>query len=91
MLSRTDPEHNPNPPPKGKSPRYEWIPENEPPPKEILGKLGDPRNMIESRRQPKSSSNAVSILDKECQKNFHQAMKSKLHKHWEDAVSWSLC
>ncbi|MBW0487057.1 hypothetical protein O181_026772 [Austropuccinia psidii MF-1] len=49
VLSRTDPEPDSNPPLMGKSPRSEWIPENEPPPKEILGKLGDPRNMIKSR------------------------------------------
>ncbi|MBW0567318.1 hypothetical protein O181_107033 [Austropuccinia psidii MF-1] len=49
VLSRTDPEPDPNPPLMGKSPRSEWIPENEPPSKEILGKVGDPRNMIKSR------------------------------------------
>ncbi|MBW0466610.1 hypothetical protein O181_006325 [Austropuccinia psidii MF-1] len=89
-LSRTDPEPDPNPPPKGKIRRYEWIPENEPPPKEILGKVGDPRNIIESRRQCKHSANAFSLLDKECPKNFHQPMKSDLNKHWEDAIQKEL-
>ncbi|MBW0551048.1 hypothetical protein O181_090763 [Austropuccinia psidii MF-1] len=50
-LSRSDdPEPNPSHLAKGKSPRYEWIPENEPPPKDILGKVGDPSNVMESQR-----------------------------------------
>ncbi|MBW0527818.1 hypothetical protein O181_067533 [Austropuccinia psidii MF-1] len=70
-LPRTDnPEPDPNCLTKGKSPRYEWIPENEPPPKEILGKVGGHRN--------------------ECPKNFHQAMKSHLHQHWEDSIKKEL-
>ncbi|MBW0550457.1 hypothetical protein O181_090172 [Austropuccinia psidii MF-1] len=90
-LSRSDdPEPNPSRLTKGKSPRYEWIPENEPPPKEILGKVGDPRNVMESRRRPKHTANAVSLLDEECPKNFHQAMKSDLHQHWEDAIQKEL-
>ncbi|MBW0530773.1 hypothetical protein O181_070488 [Austropuccinia psidii MF-1] len=50
-LGRTDPEPDPNPPPKGKFHRYEWIPENEPPPKEILGKVGDPRCQDETMKE----------------------------------------
>ncbi|MBW0555456.1 hypothetical protein O181_095171 [Austropuccinia psidii MF-1] len=69
-LSRTDPEPDPNCLAE-KSPRYEWIPENKPPPKAIIGKVGNPRNVIESQRQPKHSDNAVSLLDEECPKNFH--------------------
>ncbi|MBW0587460.1 hypothetical protein O181_127175 [Austropuccinia psidii MF-1] len=84
-LLRTDPEPDPNRL-SGKSPRYEWIQENKLPPKEIIGKVGDPRNVIESQRRPKHSANAVSFLDEECPKNFHQAMKSELHQHWEDSI-----
>ncbi|MBW0557849.1 hypothetical protein O181_097564, partial [Austropuccinia psidii MF-1] len=90
-LSRSDnPEPNPSRLAKGKSPRYKWIPENEQPPKEILGKVGDPRNVMESQRRPKHTANAVSLLDEECPKNFHQAMKSNLHQHWEDAIQKEL-
>ncbi|MBW0554511.1 hypothetical protein O181_094226 [Austropuccinia psidii MF-1] len=88
-LLRKDPEPDPNCL-AGKSPRYEWIPENKMPPKEVIGKVGDPRNVIESQRQPKHSSNAVSLLDEECPKNFHQAMISELHQHWEDAIQKEL-
>ncbi|MBW0497541.1 hypothetical protein O181_037256 [Austropuccinia psidii MF-1] len=49
-----------------------------------------PRSKIESRRQPKHSANTVSLLDKECPKNFHQAIKSDLHQHWEDAIQKEL-
>ncbi|MBW0527427.1 hypothetical protein O181_067142 [Austropuccinia psidii MF-1] len=82
LFRTNNPEPDPNHLAKGKSPRYEWIPENEPPPKEILGKVGDPRNVMESRRRPKHSANAVSLLDEECPKNFHQ--------HWEDAIQKEL-
>ncbi|MBW0561477.1 hypothetical protein O181_101192 [Austropuccinia psidii MF-1] len=90
-LSRSDdPEPNPSRLTKGKSPRYKWIPENEPPPKKILGKVGDPRSVMESQRRPKHTANAVSLLDEECPKSFHQAMKSDLHQHWEDAIQKEL-
>ncbi|MBW0481596.1 hypothetical protein O181_021311 [Austropuccinia psidii MF-1] len=88
-LLRTDP--NPDPTRlAGKSPTYDLIPENKLPPKEIIGKVGDPWNVIESQRRPKHSANAVSLLDKECPNNFHQAMKCELHQHWEDAIQKEL-
>ncbi|MBW0513604.1 hypothetical protein O181_053319 [Austropuccinia psidii MF-1] len=62
-------------------------PDSNPPPK---GKVGDSRNVIESRRRPNHSVNAVLLLDKEFPKNFHQAMKSDLHQHWEDAIQKEL-
>ncbi|MBW0554939.1 hypothetical protein O181_094654 [Austropuccinia psidii MF-1] len=76
---------------KTKSPSLLRTDNPEPDPNRLpKGKVGDPRNVIESRRQPKHSANAVSLLDEGCPKNFHQAMKSDLHQHWEDAIQKEL-
>ncbi|MBW0560539.1 hypothetical protein O181_100254 [Austropuccinia psidii MF-1] len=58
---------------------YKWITKEQPPANEIHGEVGDPRNIIESRRRPKHSANAATTLNNENTNSYQQAMTSELN------------
>ncbi|MBW0514998.1 hypothetical protein O181_054713, partial [Austropuccinia psidii MF-1] len=57
--------------------------------KEIVGEVGDPRNILDTSRQPKHSASfsELSLLDP---KNYKQAINSVESKNWEQAISQEL-
>ncbi|MBW0540618.1 hypothetical protein O181_080333 [Austropuccinia psidii MF-1] len=57
--------------------------------KEIVGEVGDPRNILEASRWPKHSANfsELTLLDP---KNYKQAIHSVKSKNWEEAISQEL-
>ncbi|MBW0510059.1 hypothetical protein O181_049774 [Austropuccinia psidii MF-1] len=50
-----NPNLNTNMPRDKRGDHYKWMPKDQPPANEIHGEVGDPRNIIESRQQPKHS------------------------------------
>ncbi|MBW0526861.1 hypothetical protein O181_066576 [Austropuccinia psidii MF-1] len=69
--------------------RYIWTNEPASKSKEIVGEVGDPRNILEISRQPKHSANfsELTLLDP---KNYKQAINSVESKNWEEAISQEL-
>ncbi|MBW0477641.1 hypothetical protein O181_017356 [Austropuccinia psidii MF-1] len=68
---------------------YIWTNEPVNKSKEIVGKVGDPRNILDTSRQPKNSANfsELTLLDP---KNYKQAINSVASKNWEEAISQEL-
>ncbi|MBW0580358.1 hypothetical protein O181_120073 [Austropuccinia psidii MF-1] len=68
---------------------YIWTNEPAKKSKEIVHKVGDPRNILETSRRPKHSANfsELTLLDP---KNYKQAINSVESKNWEEAISQEL-
>ncbi|MBW0508264.1 hypothetical protein O181_047979 [Austropuccinia psidii MF-1] len=81
------PNLNTNVPKDKRGDHYKWIPKNQPPANEIHGEVGDPRNIIESRQQPKHSANAANTLNNKNPRSYQQAMTSELKQQWKNAIS----
>ncbi|MBW0523677.1 hypothetical protein O181_063392 [Austropuccinia psidii MF-1] len=71
------------------SKQYKWIPENQPPPKKILGKVGDPRNIIQHSRQT-HDANAVLLLKHNVPKTYSQAINSNYQQEWQNSIATEL-
>ncbi|MBW0479872.1 hypothetical protein O181_019587 [Austropuccinia psidii MF-1] len=82
-------EEEETPPEAKSSKRYKWVPENQPPPKEILGKVGDPQNILQHSRQT-HTANAVSLLENDNPKTYSQAMNSNHQQEWQNTIATEL-
>ncbi|MBW0541300.1 hypothetical protein O181_081015 [Austropuccinia psidii MF-1] len=77
-------------PPEAKSSKqYEWVPENQSPPKEILGKVGDPQNILQHSRLT-HTANTVSLLENNDPKTYSQALNSNHQQEWQKAIATEL-
>ncbi|MBW0572992.1 hypothetical protein O181_112707 [Austropuccinia psidii MF-1] len=77
------------PPGAKSSKQYEWLPENQQHPKEILGKVGDPRNIIQHSRRM-HAANVVSLLEHNDPKTYSQAMNRNYQQEWQNAIATEL-
>ncbi|MBW0480471.1 hypothetical protein O181_020186 [Austropuccinia psidii MF-1] len=77
------------PPGAKSSKQYKWIPENQPPLKQILGKVGDLKKIIQHSRRT-HASNSVSLLEQNDPKTYSQAMNSNYQQEWQTAIATEL-
>ncbi|MBW0483080.1 hypothetical protein O181_022795 [Austropuccinia psidii MF-1] len=68
--------------------RYDWIPENIPPPQEIHGDFGDPRNIIDKPRK-RNQVNITSNLPNNPQ-TLRQFMEKEEKPLWKEAINRKL-